>query len=134
MDVTALISSAGAVVSPDDLSGMAIDFDHYLGRLPSIRRVTVSSSPDPARQLTARCVARRSASARQIAREITKAWRRDLRYRYAEAHELRLTREAVELEVVTRIGPGDYVITGLVVVTWPPKREKPVKLRSVRRR
>lgn len=107
----------------DNLSGMAMDFDHYLWIRPSIREVTVSSSPDPARQLTARCLAEPAASPQRVAAEIREAWLRHLRYRYWEAHLLRFTATSVELEVVTRSsadGETGYYITALIVVTWAP--------------
>ncbi|GIF53339.1 hypothetical protein Afe04nite_78780 [Asanoa ferruginea] len=54
----------------DNLSGMSIDFDYYLGRCPSIREVTVTTGPDPARQITAVCVAEPAASPARVARDI----------------------------------------------------------------
>jgi len=76
------------------------------------------SSSDPARQLTARCLAERAASPHRVAAEIKEAWLRDLRYSYWEAHLLRVNPASVELDVATRIGEDGYFITGTIIVTW----------------
>jgi hypothetical protein len=82
--------------------------------------VEMVSSTDPGRQLTARCVAQPFASPRVVADDITRAWMEDLRYRYWEAHSLRMLPTSVELDVVTQIGDGEYYNTGLIVVAWSP--------------
>jgi hypothetical protein len=41
------VASTAPPADPDNLSGMSIDFDNYLWRCPSIRKVAVSSSSDP---------------------------------------------------------------------------------------
>ena len=112
------VAGTAPPADPDNLSGMSIDFDHYLGRCPSIRKVAISSSPDPARQLTARCLAERAASPGRVADEITRAWLRDLRYSYWEAHSVRTTATSVELHVATQPGKRDYFITATIIVEW----------------
>jgi hypothetical protein len=112
------VASTAPPADPDNLSGMSIDFDHYLWRCPSIRKVAVSSSSDPARQLTARCLAERAASPRRVAEEITQAWLRDLRYSCWEAHSLRITPTEVELHAATQIDKGGYFITAVIIVEW----------------
>lgn len=112
------VAAAGRPADPDNLSGMAIDFDAYLWRCPSIRQVNVSTSTEPARQLTARCLADPAASPQRVAGEIKQAWLRDLRYNYWEVHALRSTPTSVVLDVATMIGEGDYYITGSIIVEW----------------
>jgi hypothetical protein len=94
---------------------MAIDFDHYLWRCPSIREVMVSSSPDPARQLTARCLLEQASSPRRVAAEIEEVWLRDLRYQHWEAHLLRVTPTSVDLDVATQISEDGYYVTGSII-------------------
>jgi hypothetical protein len=118
--IAAVRAAAGTAppADPDNLSGMLIDLDHYLRRCPSIRRVAVSSSPDPARQLTARCLAEHAASPRRVAEEITRAWLRDLRYSYWETHSVRIAPTSVELHVATQIDKDGYFITAVIIVVW----------------
>jgi hypothetical protein len=116
------VASVAAPADPDNLSGMAIDFDYYLGRCPSIREVTVTTSPDRARQITAVCIAEPAASPARVAQEVEQAWLRDLRYRHWEAHRLRTTAISVELDVATRVDESGYYITGLIAVRWSPAR------------
>jgi hypothetical protein len=117
-DAVRAVAAVAPPADPDNLSGMAMDFDHYLWRCSSIRTVTVSSGPDPVRQLTARCLAERSASPHLVAHEITEAWLRDLRYSYWEAHSLRIAPTSVHLDVATRIDGDGYFIAGTIVVEW----------------
>ncbi|WP_164842603.1 CPCC family cysteine-rich protein [Actinoplanes solisilvae] len=112
------IAGAAPAADPDNLSGISIDFDHYLWRCPSIREVAVSSSADPARPLTARCLAESSASPRRVAEEITQAWQRDLRYAYWETHSVRITSTSVELHAATQVDKDGYFITAVILVGW----------------
>jgi hypothetical protein len=45
------------------------------------------------------------------------AWLRDLRYRYRQAHKVRVTPTTVELDVATQSSEDGYYITGLIVAT-----------------
>jgi hypothetical protein len=120
-----LVRAVAAVAPPadgDNLSGMVIDFDHYLWRCPSIEEVIVTSSGDPSCQLTARCRAAAGASLERVAADIEQVWLSDLRYGYWEAHLLRTTAVSVELDVVTRISAGGYYITGRVIAAWAAGR------------
>ncbi len=117
------VRTVAAVVpaaEPDNLAGMAMDFDHYLWSNPTIRTVTVTSSPRTDPQLTARCVADRSSSPQRVAAELREVWLRSLRYRHWEAHLIRFTPTSVQLDVVTRSSgdAGGYYITGLIVASW----------------
>jgi len=117
----AAVRAVAAVAPPADphnLSGMSLDFDHYLWRCPAILEVAVRSSPDPARQLTARCRADPAASPQRVATEIEQAWLRDLRYRHWEAHLLRVTPTSVQLDVATQVDEGGYYVTGLITARW----------------
>ncbi|MET8552117.1 CPCC family cysteine-rich protein [Micromonospora zamorensis] len=116
------VASVATPADPDNLSGMSIDFDHYLARCPSIREVTVTTGPDPAQQITAACIAEPAASPMTVAGEVEQTWLRDLRYRHWEVHRLRTTATTVELDVATRVDQIGYYITGLIVVRWPPAR------------
>jgi hypothetical protein len=118
VEAVRVVAAAAPPADPDNLSGMAIDFDHYLWRCPSIRQVMVSTGRDPGRQLTARCLADRAASPQRVADEIKHAWLRDLRYSYWETHSLRSTPTSVELDVATMISEGGYYITGSIIVEW----------------
>lgn len=125
-DLTAFAEAVRAVAAvatpadPDNLSGMAIDFDHYLAQCPSIREVTVTTAPDRAPQITAACLAEPATSPVRIAQEVEQIWLRDLRYRHWEVHRLRTTPTSVELEVATRVDEDGYYITGLIMVQWSP--------------
>jgi hypothetical protein len=112
------VAATASPADPGNLSGMSIDFDAYLWRCPSIREVSVSSSRDPACQLTAHCLPEPTASPRRVAAEITATWLNDLRYRHWEAHVLRATATSVKLDVATRISADGYYITGSIIVTW----------------
>lgn len=125
VDAVRSIAAAAPPADPDNLSGMAIDFDHYLWRCPSIRRVTVSTSADPNRQLTAHCLAEQAASPQQVATEIEQIWLRDLRYAYWETHALRVAATSVRLDVATMISEADYYITGSIIVSWAEPRDSP---------
>ena len=114
------VASVAAPADPDNLSGMSIDFDYYLGQCASIREVTVTTGPAPARQITAVCLAEPAASPTRVAQEIEQAWLRDLRYRHWEVHRLRTTATQVELDVVTRVDEDGYYITALITVRWSP--------------
>ncbi|RAO38309.1 hypothetical protein ONO23_01060 [Micromonospora noduli] len=118
--VAAVRAAADATppADPDNLSGMAIDFDHYLWRCRSIRQVTVSSSADPARQLTAHCLAEQAASPHQVAAELEEVWLRDLRYQHWEAHLLQITPTSVGLHVATMNSQGGYYITASIITRW----------------
>ncbi|GIE85966.1 CPCC family cysteine-rich protein [Actinoplanes regularis] len=118
VDAVSAVAAMAQPADPDNLSGMEIDFDHYLWRCPSIRRVTVESSPEPARQLTARCLAEQAASPHRVATEIKDAWLRELRYSYWEAHLLRVNATSVELDVATQVEANGYFITGTIIVKW----------------
>ena len=118
VEAVRVVAAAAPPADPDNLSGMAIDFDHYLWRCPSIQQVAVSTSSEPGRQLTARCLADPAASPQRVAAEIKQAWLRDLRYSYWETHSLRSTPTSVELDVATMIGEGGYYITGSIIVGW----------------
>lgn len=118
VEAVRVVAAAAPPADPDNLSGMAIDFDHYLSRCPSIQQVAVSTSSEPGRQLTARCLADPAASPQRVAAEIKQAWLRDLRYSYWETHSLRSTPTSVELDVATMIGEGGYYITGSIIVGW----------------
>jgi hypothetical protein len=59
---------------PHNLAGMEVDFDHYLRRSSSIEQVTVTTCPDPARQLIAPCLASPSASSQRVAVEVEGVW------------------------------------------------------------
>ncbi|WP_327008845.1 CPCC family cysteine-rich protein [Dactylosporangium sp. NBC_01737] len=117
------VASVAPPADPDNLSGMSIDFDYYLWRCSSIRKVTVTTTPDPGRQLTAVCVAEPAASPARVAYEIKETWLRDLRYHYWEAHWLRVTATSVELDVATCVDEDGYYITGLIVVRWSSTRD-----------
>lgn len=114
-DAAALVPPA----DPDNLSGMAVDFDAYLYRRPAVREVRVRTTGDPGRQLVADCVADPAASPRAVATQIEEAWLTDLRYEHWEAHLLRITATSVRLDVVTRPDDVSYYITGQIVVRWP---------------
>jgi hypothetical protein len=114
------VAAVAPPADPDNLSGMEVDFDHYLRRCPSIREVTVRSRPDPVRQLTARCLAEPAASPHRVAAEIEEVWLRDLQYGYWEAHALRVTAASVRLDVATRIDEDGYFIAGAIIVEPGP--------------
>ncbi|MEV1319990.1 CPCC family cysteine-rich protein [Micromonospora arborensis] len=116
------VASVATPADPDNLSGMSIEFDHYLFQCPSIREATVTTGPDPAQQITAVCIAEPAASPMRVAQEIEQTWLRDLRYRHWEAHRLHTTATTVELDVATRVDEDGYYITGLIVVRWMPAR------------
>jgi hypothetical protein len=113
-----LIAAGAPPADSDNLSGMSLDFQVYLGMCPSIREVTVAGGSDPARQLTARCLAEPAASPHRVGTELRDVWLRKLRYRHREANLLRSTPATVELDVATKISPTGYFITGLIVVSW----------------
>jgi hypothetical protein len=125
IDAVRAVAAAAPPADPDNLSGMATDFDHYLWRCPSIRTVTVSTDPDPARQLTARCLAEPAASPNRVAGEIKEVWLQDLRYSYWEAHSLQLTPTSVRLDVITKIDENGYYITGSIIVGWAEPADTP---------
>ncbi|WP_410816711.1 CPCC family cysteine-rich protein [Micromonospora sp. 050-3] len=112
------VADATPPADPDNLSGMEVDFDHYLWRCRSIRQVTVSSSADPARQLTAHCLAEQAASPQQVAAELEEVWMRDLRYQDWDAHLLQVTPTSVDLHVATRNSQGGYYITASIFTRW----------------
>lgn len=102
----------------NNLAGMSMDFDAYLWRCPSIREVAVTSGPNPARQVVARCVAHPWAAPAVVADELLRAWLDDLRYQHWEAHLLRHTPVSVRLDVATKPSEAGYVVTGLIVAVW----------------
>ncbi|WP_236028163.1 hypothetical protein [Paractinoplanes lichenicola] len=112
------VAAMAPPADPDNLSGMAVDFDHYLWRCPSIRHVDVTAGEDPARLLTAHCQAEQAASPERVAAEIEQAWLQDLRYADWETHFLRVTSTSVRLAVATMIDKAGYYITGSIIVGW----------------
>ncbi|RQX16299.1 hypothetical protein DDE19_16010 [Micromonospora ureilytica] len=119
------VADATPPADPDNLSGMEIDFDHYLWRCRSIRQVTVSSSADPARQLTAYCLAEQAAPPHQVAAELEDVWLRDLRYQDWDAHLLKVTPTSVDLHVVTVNSQGGYYITASIITRWSGDPDAP---------
>ncbi|MGI5522484.1 CPCC family cysteine-rich protein [Micromonospora sp. CA-259024] len=118
------VAAVAVPADPDNLSGMAIDFDHYLARCPSIREVTVTTATNWDQQITAVCIAEPATSPARVAQQVEQTWLRDLRYGHWEVHRLRTTAVSVELDVATRVDEDGYYITGLIVVRWSPARGK----------
>ncbi|GIG63575.1 hypothetical protein Lfu02_79470 [Longispora fulva] len=114
------MTSAVSPADRDNLSGMAMDFDCYLWHCPTLDTVTVTvtTSSDPARQITAACTAHRSASPALVAQDLRNVWLNYLRYQYREAHLLRQTATTVELDCITQASEDTYYITGLITVRW----------------
>ena len=112
-------AEAAPPADPDNLSGMSIDFDHYLWSCPAVREVRVTSGADPARQLTAVCTADPAASPGAVGEQLVHVWTTALQYGFWEAHLLRIMPGSVVLDVVTRPDPDSYYITGRIVARWP---------------
>lgn len=134
IDAVRAVAAAAPPADPENLSGMAIDFDHYLRRCPSIRQVTVSSSPDPARQLTAHCLAEQAASPHHVAAEIEEVWLRDLRYQHWEAHLLQITPTSVELHAATMTNNDGCYITASIITRWSAGADTQAEAASTNKR
>jgi len=105
--------------SGDNLLGMRMDFDVYLARSKVLSDVSVKSTGDAVNLLDVRAVARPGAGDVQITSDLIRIWIEDLRYPYAEAHEVTETVEAVVFRGVTRTGPDGIYVTATVTVTRP---------------
>jgi hypothetical protein len=118
-DARQQIMASGEPSSGLNLDGMAIDFDAYLTGCPALAMVKVAPTDNPDALIVADCVAHPTASPDAVEEQLLETWQEDLRYGYREAHQVRRSREAVELDVVTQIGEREFYVTGTVTVRWP---------------
>ena len=84
-------------------------FDKYV-------RVEVTGEVE--RMLVTRCTAARlGVKTARLAKELQRLWAHQLRYRYMEAHVLRLDQESVALNFLTQLGPREGFVTGAIVAS-----------------
>lgn len=117
------IMKSGPPSGGDDLLGMEIDFDAYLGELDEIEpdSVSVAHTQHPESLIRASCRAASGVSLSAAAHAVQVAWNDKLRYDFKEAHYLRLSEGEAELRLVTQIDPHAFFVTASVTVL--PARE-----------
>jgi hypothetical protein len=105
----------------DNLAGMYHDIEAYLSGSPLLgQSVEVRMTTEPNCMLVGTCQPiDSSVSPQQIAMEFECIWLERLRYRYREAHELRIEPNAVTLDFVTQVDPGAFYVTGSLIATLP---------------
>ena len=100
------------------MTGMQIDFCNYLEDLEQIdeESVTVERNRDAEHMLRVSCTAAQGASLDEAATAVRDVWVSVLRYKYLQAHELRVGEGEATLDFVTQIGPHGFYVTGQVRV------------------
>jgi hypothetical protein len=116
------ICASGPPSDGDNLLGMEIDCDAYLGdpaysdEVPDLwREVTVSRSEGAEWLIAGTAIASRH-DAHAVAAELARIWVEKLRYSYREAHTIVEQPDEVTLLAVTQIGPGQLWVTAKVSV------------------
>ena len=112
------VMSSGPPSTGDDLLGMEIDFNAYLGDLDALDTTSVSvrRTPRPDLLISAECSAASGASIAEAAEAVGQAWREHLRYRFHEAHHLSLSNDEALFRFITQVGPARFYVTGQVTI------------------
>lgn len=107
--------AAGRSSGGDDLLGLAIDAEHFLGRIPGLDDVVVTRTHDP------RCMLRAHATSRDepasVGAALVSVWETSLRYRAHAQHALAIDGGVVRLRFVTSNAARTMVVTGTIEVT-----------------
>jgi hypothetical protein len=78
--------------------------------------VVVQVTGEVERMLVARCTAAQfGTKPARLGKELQRLWAHELRFRYMEAHVLRLDADSVALNFLTQMGPSDGFVTGAMV-------------------
>jgi hypothetical protein len=80
--------------------------------------VAIEITGEAERMLVARCVGvHLGVKPARLGKELKRVWAHELRFRYMEAHVLRVRADSVALNFLTLMGPRDGFVTGAIVAT-----------------
>ena len=110
---------SGPPSAGDNLLGMEIDFDAYLGGLEALDEssISVRRTEHPEALIAAKCVAASGFSVAEAAEAVRAAWLNSLRYNFHEAHHLAVSEDGAVLRLITQIGPSEFYVTGQVTIS-----------------
>ena len=116
------ICASGRASGGDDLLGMEIDFDAFLGdhvytdEDPGLwQNMAIQRHPDAQWLITGRATGHRE-GADAIGAELARIWEKYLRYRERAGHTVEIASDQVTLRAVTQIAPGGLWVTATVQV------------------
>ncbi len=105
-----------------DLDGMEMDLYLHLtaSNIVDDSSLEFSRSDDANALLRARCVLKSGVALEEAVKELTHIWNERLRYKYFEAHDVRLENQSVLLDFVTQIGVDEFFVTGTIEMRMQP--------------
>ena len=110
------VMQSGPPSRGDDLLGMEIDFNGYLGGLDELEQSTISVSrtANVETLILVGCSPAARSSLGEAAEAVRQTWLTRLRYNFFEAHHLVVRDDQAVLRFITQIGPAGLYVTGQV--------------------